>query len=46
MNGLLKTKLNTCHTAVSSAQIYGGNQIWQKSQLNTAASTKATTGKM
>lgn len=46
MNGRLKTQLNTCHTAVSSAQIYGGNQIWRKLQLNTVVSTKATTAKM
>ena len=43
MNGRLKTQLNTCHTAVSSAQIYGGNQIWRKSQLNIAVATIATT---
>lgn len=45
MNGRLKTQLNTRHTAVSSAQIYGGNQIWRKSQLNIAVTTKATTAK-
>lgn len=45
MNGRLKTQLNTRQAAVSSAQIYGGNQLWRKSQLNIAVAMIATTAK-
>lgn len=44
MNGQL-IKTTEYRHAVSSVQIYGGNQIWRKSQLNTAATTKATTAR-
>ena len=45
MDGHMSAQLNTRHTAVSSAQIHGGNQLWRKSQLNIAVTTKATTVK-
>ena len=45
MDGHMSAQLNTCHTAVSSAQIYGGNQLWRKSQLNIAVAMIATTEK-
>ena len=44
MNGRL-IKTTEYRHAVSSAQIYGGNQIWRKSQSNMAVTTKATTVK-
>ena len=45
MDGHMSAQLNTRHTAVSSAQIYGGNQLWRKSQLNIAVAMIATTEK-
>ena len=45
MDGRMRAQLNTRHTAVSSAQIYGGNQKWQKSQSNIAVAMIATTAK-
>ena len=45
MNGRLIKTTEYRHNAVSSAQIYGGNQIWRKSQLNIAVAMIATTAK-
>lgn len=42
MNGRL-IKTTEYRHAVSSAQIYGGNHLWRKSQLNIAVAMIATT---